>query len=62
MKKKTAILHKLFKKTEEERTLSNFFNEASLNVIPKPKTAQKKENYKPKSLMKIEKFLMKISK
>ena len=55
------VLLKLFQKTAEEGTLPNSFYEATITVIPKPKTMHKKENYKPLSLMNINaKFLNKI--
>ena len=37
------ILLKLFQKTEEEETLPNSFYEATITLIPKPKTLQKKK-------------------
>ena len=37
------ILLKLFQKTVEEGILSNSFYEATINLIPKPKTTQKKK-------------------
>ena len=45
------ILLKLFQNTTEEETLPNSFYEATITLIPKPKTTQKKENYRPISLM-----------
>ena len=37
------ILLKLFQKIAEEGTLPNSFYEASISLIPKPKTTQKKK-------------------
>ena len=43
----TAILLKLFQKTEEEGKLPNSFYEATVTLISKPdKDATKKENYR----------------
>ena len=51
----TPILHRLFKKIQEDRRLSNSFYESSVIVIPKPdKDTTKKENFTPISLMNIE--------
>jgi len=47
------ILLKIFQNTEEERKLLNSFYEASITLIPKIKTSQKK-NYRPVSLMNID--------
>ena len=53
------ILQKFFQKIEEGGTLPNSLCEASITLIPKPKTSQ--EKYKPVSLMNINvKILNKI--
>ena len=52
--KLTPILLKLFQKITEERKLPSSFYEATITLIPKPeKCITKNENYRPISLMKI---------
>ena len=38
-----SVLLKLFQKTAEEATLPNSFYEATITLIPKPKTTQKRK-------------------
>ena len=48
------ILHKLFQKIAEERSLPNSFYEATITLISKPdKDTTKKESYRPISLTNI---------
>ena len=48
------IILKLFQKIERDGILPNSFYEASITLIPKPKTPPKKENYRTISLMKLD--------
>ena len=48
------ILYNLFQKIEEG-TFSILFYEASITLIPKPKSVQNKEKYRPIAFMNIEK-------
>jgi CRISPR/Cas system CSM-associated protein Csm4 (group 5 of RAMP superfamily) len=56
------ILLRLFQEIEREETLLTLFYKANIILIPKPsKTATKKENYRPISIMSKEvKILNKI--
>ena len=55
------ILNKPIPKTEEDRTSSNLFDEATITLIPKPDNdTTKKENYRPISLMNINAKILKI--
>ena len=52
------ILLKVFHNIETEESLPNSFYEATVTLIPKPhKDTTKKENYRPISLMNINKIL-----
>ena len=51
----TPILHRLFEKIHTDGRLPKSFYEASIILIPKPdKDTTKKENFRPISLMNIE--------
>ena len=55
-------LRKLFHKIETEDSLPDSFYEATITLIPKPhKDPTKKENFRPISLMNIEKYSIKSS-
>lgn len=58
-----AVLLHIFQKSEEEGTLSNSFDEASITLIPKPDSnTTGKENYRSISLINTDaKILNKIS-
>lgn len=57
-----AVLLNVFQKSEEEGTLSNSFDEASITLIPKPdRNPTGKENYRSISLINMDaKILNKI--
>ena len=51
----TPILHRLYKKTQEDGRLPNSFYRASIILIPKPdKDKTRKEDYRPMLLMNID--------
>ena len=57
----TPVLLKFFQKIAKEGKLPNSFYEATITLIPKPdKNATKKENYRPISLMNMQKSLTKF--
>jgi hypothetical protein len=56
---RTPMVFKLFYKIEMERALLNTFYKASIALVPKPnKVITKNENYRPISLMNIDKKIL----